>query len=230
MSDSSELAELKLALTALQKKVALQQERLNVLRSFFSIQQAEGEPPSLHIRCWGISLSHPTQPSKTQAMLMSSDEGPYLALWGSDEKSRLSLTVKKDGAQVNLFATNLKTAVSLSVTESGGLGQIGVLANGSPRAVMKAAKDNSGVVSVVHEDGYVRACMSSTEHNGGDIMVVTPDMKTGVKITGNAPYGGLVAVHHANGKPGVILACSEASGAVLVNDSAGKLQATLPLT
>jgi hypothetical protein len=140
----------------------------------------------------------------------------------------LILKVENDVARVQLLSHDFKYAVLLSVEEPGGRGQVGVLENGSPRAVMKATSHSAGGVSVVHEDGQVRAFMASSEHNGGEFTALTPDMRVGVKISSAAPHGGMVSVHQANGKPSVVLACTEQFGGVIVNDSKGRLLASLP--
>ena len=228
MSESAELAELKAELAAVRAQVAKQQERLDDLKPFLHVQQQKDGTRYLHITCWGIELVHPDVPDKSQMLLYANKDGPGLSLWGSDSKARMILKVNNDVAEFSLFTKDLKHAVWATVKEPGGLGQVGVFANGSPRAVMKAANNDTGVVSVVHDDGQMRATMASSAHDGGEFVAVTPDMKMGVKVSSNGPHGGMVVVHHANGKAGVILACTAEIGGVLVNNSAGKLQATLP--
>ena len=230
MSDTTELEQLKQEVAALRKQVHSQQQSLDDLKQFLSIQKPKDGPAYLHVKCWGIDVVHPDQPNRTQAMLMSSERGPYLSLWGSDQKARLILKVENDAACVQLLTGDLKQAAFLTVDEPGGCGQVAVLEKGSPRAVMKAIPQDGGVVSVVHEGGQARAFMSSTEHNGGELTALTADMRVGVKVTGSAPTGGTVSVHRLNGKPAVILACTDQFGAVMVNDAKGQLLASLPQT
>lgn len=216
-------------LDQLKSEVAALRRELAELKRFFSIEQpgADNGPALLHIHCSTLTLCDPTDPNRSQGMLAANEDGPALSLWGSDAKARVILSAKKDVASCDLLAKDLKTAVQLTVDEPSGRGQVGILEAGKPRALMKAT-DQGGVVSVVHDDGQVRALMLSSEHGGGEFLAVTPDMKTGVKITAGGPQGGVISVNRPNGKPGVLLACTNASGAVIVNDAQGQMLASLP--
>lgn len=216
-------------LDQLKSEVAALRRELAELKRFFSIEKpgADNGPALLHVHCSTLTLSDPTDPNRAQGMLAANEDGPALSLWGSDAKARVILSAKKDVASCDLFAKDLKHAVQITVDEPSGCGQVGVLDAGKPRAVMKAT-DHGGVVSVVHDDGQVRALMLSREHQGGEFIAVTPDMKTGVRISAGAPQGGVVSVNRPNGKPGALLACTEESGAVIVNNAKGKLLASLP--
>lgn len=216
-------------LDQLKAEVATLRRQLAELKQFFSIEKPEkgNGQPILGIRCWGVHLCDPTNPSRTQGALIAGDDGPYLSLWGSDEKARVILSAQEDAARCDLFSKDLKHGVQLAVDKAKGRGQVAVFEAGNPRAVMKAT-DQGGVVSVVHDDGQARAAMLSSEHDGGEFMAVTPDMKMGVKISAGAPHGGMVSVNRPNGRPGVVLACTEDFGAVMVNNAKGKLIASLP--
>jgi hypothetical protein len=216
-------------LDQLKREVAALRGELAGLKQFFSVEKrGEGNRrPILHIQCSTLTLRDPTDPNRLQGMLAANEDGPALSLWGSDAKARVILSAKKDVACCDLFSKDLKPAVQITVDEPSGRGQVGVLEAGKPRAVMKAT-DQGGVVSVVHDDGQVRALMLSREHDGGEFMAVTPDMKTGVKISAGAPQGGMVSVNRSNGKPGVLLACTDQSGAVIVNNAKGDMLASLP--
>jgi len=231
MNVEQELVALKEEVAGLRAEVGRLKAREAELRPFLGVTKPETGRPYLHITCWGIELVEPDKPDQMQAHFFASKEGPYLSLWGSDSTARLTMKVKEDIAELNLFAKDVKQAVMLRVVEPEGRGQVAVLEQGSPRAVMQAAPGGNGAVSVVHEDGVPRACLSSSDTEGGTLLVITPDNKVGVKLGGNGPRGtGYLAVNHGNGKPAVVLAATEEHGCVLLNRRDGELHMTLPLS
>jgi len=228
MSASTELAALKLEVAELKKQLAKQQRWIDDLKPFLSVQKPKGDKPNLHVQCSQIELRDANISGSFQAIFAAHEDGPFLWMNDRNDKLRLILKIEDDEPSIVLQSKEQKEAVLLNVNEPGGLGQVAVLAEGSPRAVMKAVADGHGAVSVVHEDGKVRACMCSSEHHGGEFLAVTPDMKTGIKITSDGPHGGAILVNHSNGKNGVAITCIEKVGVVVVSDRAGNPKSSLP--
>ncbi len=63
------------------------------------------------------------------------------------------------------------------------------------------------------------------------VSVINPDMKTAVKISSQGVHGGgLLTVHHPNGKAALILSNLPETGCIVLNDQDGKVVGTLPDT
>jgi hypothetical protein len=241
-------------IAALNQEVARLRKEMNELRRFIRYQPPgmddDGKPEDayLDIQCTFLTLVHPGDPSRARARLFADQEGAWLALMDKEEKTRLLLTVEKDetefrlnGAggkckaslrldkdepQLNLFGPEDKIGVQIRVEAAEGRGVVGVCEGGKPRAVMKATEIGSAI-SVVHDGGLTRMTMIGTETNG-ELIGITQDMKAGVKISADGQNGGYITVNNAVGKAGVILSNIDMCGAVIVNDKAGNLIASLP--
>jgi hypothetical protein len=215
-------------LIALKQEVAQLKQQVAELRRFFTIEEPEKAPGQkiMTVRCSGIFLQNPAEPNKTQGLLLANDDGPTIALWGSDEKARVIINVQEDKGAVRVYQEDLKAAVDIGVNEKGE-SYVGVLHRGNPRAVLKALPEN-GAVSVVHDDGLVRAMLSSA-FDHGEMFVVGGDMKAAVKLSSEGhDGGGFLTVNHANGKAAAILTSTLAGGCVILNDSQGQLVDSLP--
>jgi len=94
---------------------------------------------------------------------------------------------------------------------------------------MRTGNNESGVVSVCHDDGHPRMILRS-EALMGEVVGVNPDMQVTVRLQTSAPFGGLLSVHGHNGKTAVIVSNTPSSGAVIVNDPDGKRVCSLPST
>src|SRR5262245_56571713 len=95
----STLAQLTQQVDALGKQVASLQKRLAQLGKFFTVEELdelEGSPSILSIRCSVLTLCDPEQPSRIQGILAGGANGPSLSLWGSDQKARLILSAEND--------------------------------------------------------------------------------------------------------------------------------------
>lgn len=214
---AAELERLKQQVAALSQQVTRCKDQLAELRQFLTVEERddlEGSPKILHIRCWGLTLCNPAKPNRTQGLLMGSETGPFLALWGSDEKARITLSAEDDTAGCSFYSKDLKEAVTIRVDEPAGRGEVGVFEAGQPRAILKATPQG-GCVSVVHDDGKVRGTMVSSA-SGADVLLVNPDMKPVVKLTSETEKGGFICVNAPNGKPAVALTPNEQGGSVLV--------------
>lgn len=217
-------------LAALKQEVAQLKQQLTEIRRFFNICESETVPgtKTLTLECSGIFLRNPDDPNKLQGMLTASNEGPVLALWGSDEKARVIIDVREDVGGLHIYQKDLKTGVDLGISQNGEP-YVAVLHEGQPRAGLKALPD-SGVISAVHDDGLVRvALISHATH--AEMFVVGGDMKPAVKLSSDGQDGGgFLTVNHANGKAAVILSSIPVGGCVILNDSRGKIIASLPAT
>jgi hypothetical protein len=213
----------------LQKEVERLRKEMNALRRFITIEFDEitEEPVNINIRCCALAFSHPDSPSRTQGFICAGTDGPFFTLYDSNEKVRICLGVDKDAPAFALRTAELKDTVLLTADPTAGLGMVAVFDNGRPRALLKAAPDNAGVVSVVHDDGHSRAILHGSE-SCGEILAVNPDMKVTVKISSETPHGGMIAVNNAKGRAGVILSNTDHGGAVIVNDRKGNPVASLP--
>ena len=152
-----------------------------------------------------------------------------MTFWGRDDKPRLSLSLDKDGPEIRLMSAEGKDAVVLRVDATNGSGCVGVLEAGKPRAIMRTGNNESGVVSVCHDDGQPRMVLRS-EALMGEILGVNPDMKVTVRLQSSAPHGGWMSLHGLNGKAAVIVSSTSLCGAVIVNDKDGKRICSLPST
>jgi hypothetical protein len=243
----TEIAELK-------KEVARLRKEMNELRQFIRYQPAgvddEGKPEAayLDIRCTFLTLVHPSSPGQTRAMLHATDDGAYLSLLDKEEKARVTLNVENnvpevllrgndlkmkarlllenDEPQLNLYGPEDKIGIQLRVESAEGRGVVGVCEGGKPRAVMKATEIGSAI-SVVHDGGLTRMTMVGTPENG-ELLGITQDMKAGVKVSADGQNGGYITVNNALGKAGIILSNVDMCGAIIVNDKAGNIIATLP--
>jgi len=229
MNIETELAQLQEELAALRKDVAVVRKEQRDLHRFVTIEHDEesGEPTNLNLRCCILTLAHPDAPNRTQCFFMAGPEGPYLTFLDSHEKARLTLSLEKDAPEIRLMRADGKDAVVLSVDEKNGSGCVGVLEAGKPRAIMRTGNNESGVVSVCHDDGQPRMILRS-EALMGEILGVSPDMKVTVRIQSGAPAGGLLALHGVNGKASVIVSSTQLCGAVIVNDPQGNRICSLP--
>ncbi len=218
-------------LASLRQEVAALRQEINALRRFITIETDEdtGEPRNMNLRCGAILFQQPEAPHKSQMLIAASEAGPVISLWDSQEKGRLILSVERDDPQVILHTAEGKEAVLLRADPADGRGYVAVLDNGLPRAVMKAAPDNAGVVSVVHDDGHARVLLHGTEDTG-TFMTTNPDLKTTVKISSETALGGgLIVVNGPNGKPSVILSHHHRSGGlILTNGADGQPTASVP--
>jgi hypothetical protein len=248
MNTESELASLK-------QEVARLRREMDEYRQFIHYHPPGKDdddldcPAYLTIRCSILSVVNPSPPSQSQINIIASRLGPYIALAGKDEKTRILFQLEKDQPEVSLmgddhqykaslrldqgepafelYAKEGKLAVQLKAVGEEGHGQVGVCAAGKPRAVMKST-EKGAAISVVHDDGHARVTMVS-ELDNGHLMAVTPDMQVGVKILANGLDGGLITVNRANGRPGVMLSNTAIGGAVIVQDHAGNITGHLPM-
>ncbi len=213
----------------LKKDVADLRRQLADLRSLINVEERDdlpGKPKILHLRCAIITLCNPEKPSETQGLLAGSADGPFLSLWGGDGRARMILKVEGDEAQCDLYGKDLKLGVQMNVDNETGRGQMGVLEQGKPRALLKAA-ETGGAVSVLHDDNHPRVLLHANDLCG-ELMAVNQDLKTTVKITSDGLHGGMLTVHGSHGRPLVALCGSEPCGIVLVKDSKSNVVASLP--
>lgn len=241
-------------INALKQEVARLRKEMDEYRQFIHYHPPDKDdddldcPAYLTIRCSILTVVNPSPPSHSQINIIASRFGPYIALAGKDEKTRMLLQLEKDQPEFSLmgddhqyksclrldngepsfelYAKEGKLGVQLKVLEEGGRGQVGVCEAGKSRAVMKAT-ELGAAISVVHDDGHARVTMVS-ELDNGHLMAVTPDMKIGVKIAANGLDGGLITVNRANGHAGVILSNTPIGGSVVVQDKHGSITGHLP--
>jgi len=238
----------------LKQEVARLRQEMNEYRQFIHYHPPGKDdddldcPAYLTIRCSILSVVNPSPPGQSQINIIASRLGPYIALMGKDEKTRIlfqlekdqpevslmgddhqykaSLRVNKDEPSFELYGPEGKIGVQLTVLGAEGRGQVGVLEAGKARAVMKAT-EKGAAISAVHDDGHARITMVSELENG-HLLAVTPDMKVGVKIAADGLDGGLVTVNNRHGKPGVVLSNFGFGGTVVVNDFKGQRMDSLP--
>ena len=229
MTVETELAQFKEELAALRKDVTGLRQELRDINRFVTIEHDEesGEATNLNLRCCILALAHPDAPNRTQCHFMAGPEGPFLTMLDSHEKARLTLSLEKDAPEIRLLSADGKDAVLLSVDEKNGSGCVSVFEAGKPRALMRTGNNESGIVSVCHDDGHPRMILRS-EALMGEIVGVSPDMKVTVRIQSGAPDGGLLALHGVNGKASVIVSSTRLCGAVIVNDPQGNRICSLP--
>ena len=242
-------------INALKQEVAQLRREMNELKQFIHYHPAYEDDDGLNcsayitMQCAIFQLIHPSHPGWSQINLMGGKNGAFVAVCGKDERTRVLMQVDNDVPEVSLFGKDNqykaclrldkgepsfelygqegKIGVQLKALGEAGLGQIGVCADGKPRAVMKATEPGAAI-SVVHDDGHARVTMVS-ELNNGEILAVTPDMKIGVKIAANGLDGGLITVNRANGKAGVILSNTPLGGTVIVQDQHANITGHLPM-
>ena len=163
---------------------------------------------------------------RTRVLMQVEKDVPELSLFGADHQYKACLRMDKGEPSFELYGKENKIGVQLKVVDKEGRGQVGVCEAGQPRAVMKATNVGAAI-SVVHDDGHARITMVGTPNNG-ELFAVTPDMKIGVKIAADGMDGGYITVNRANGKAGVILSNTAVGGTVIVQDQHGKITGHLP--
>ena len=218
-------------LASLRQEVPKLRQEMNALRRFITIETHPdtGEPRNMNLRCTVLAFEQPEVANGIQMLLSANEAGPVIALWDRQQKSRVVLSVEGDDPQVTLHTAEGKDAILLRADPADGRGLIAVFDNGNPRAIMKAAPDNAGVVSVLHGDGHARVILHATEGTG-TLMTTNPDMKTTVKISSEtAMGGGMIVVNDPNGKASVLLSHHHGlGGAVLTNGVDGQPSGSLP--
>jgi hypothetical protein len=233
MTAPDDIASLQAEFAKLRKDTDRLRKELNDLRRFITVEYADDKttPTNINIRCYLLQLANPDVPNRSQMDLCAGakDAGPFISLWGSDEKSRMTLKVEKDEPHITLFGPDLKDAVILQADPADGCGVIGVLDKGKPRAIMKANPDGAGVIGVLHDDNHARVMLRSTAEHG-EILLATPALKTAIKLTSEGRSGGgTLTVHGHGGKPAVILSSMEVfGGCVILNDPEGIRYTSLP--
>jgi len=223
-SGENEIAQLK-------KDVAALRREMNALRRFITVEFDEetDEPTNINIRCCSILFAHPEQRNRMQMIMCAGTNGPAIGMWDSNQRARIHLSVEADTPSVALRNGEHKDCVLIHADAADGRGLVSVLDNGKPRALIKAAPDNSGVLCGVHDDGHSRIFLHSTQ-GCGTLIAASPDMTTAVKIVSDSPNGGggTLTIHGSVGQPTVILSNTKLGGAVVVNDRKGKPNASLP--
>ena len=223
MNPTDEIAQLRKELDALRKRV-------DEISRFITIEtdQETRQPIGMNLRCGVVTFAHPDVPNFTQAYIGASADGPYILMNDRFEKPRIYLGMEKDQPSITLRNAAMQDGVVLSVEAIGGRGMAAVFDNGKPRALMKAAPDGSGCVSVLHDDGQSRIALRA-DATEGVLFAISSDLRTAVKIRSDYPLGGgLITVHGPGGEPSVILSHTNLGGAVLLNGPDGKPIASLP--
>lgn len=140
-------------------------------------------------------------------------DGPYFALFGPDDKTRVSMRVYEDQGRVSLFGADLKATVQI-FTDSDGHGNVMVHSPGGvPRAGMKGISD-SGVISVCAPDGTPRAVMHSGDGEG-EIGILNPALEVIARLT-TTPEGGSVGILRNDGKRAIVMIPSAQGNGLLV--------------
>lgn len=233
MTAPDDIASLQAEFAKLRKDTDRLRKEMNDLHRFINVEYDEDKttPTNITIRCCILTFAHPDVPNRTQMIFCagSGDRGPYISLWGSDEKARLTMTLEKDEPQITLFGPDLKDAVLLHADSADGCGTVGVLDKGQPRAIMKANPDGAGIMGVLHDDNHARVLLRSTAEHG-EILLATPALKTAIKLTSQGRVGGgTLTVHGHNGKPAIILSTMEGfGGCIILNDPEGIRYTSLP--
>jgi hypothetical protein len=239
---------------SLKKEVARLRREMDEYRQFIHYHPPgvgdDDKPQSayLTIRCTFLTMFHPSDASKSMLNLICGQDGAFVSVMGTDERTRVLMQVDKNVPELSLFGDDNqykaclrldngepsfelygkenKIGVQLKALGAEGRGQVGVCEAGQPRAVMKAT-ELGGIISAVHNDGHARITLASTVNNG-ELLAVTPDMKIGVKIAADSLDGGLITINRANGNAGVILSNTAIGGTVIVQDQHGKITGHLP--
>jgi hypothetical protein len=222
METNDEIAQLK-------KDVARLKQQMADLMACMNVEVCDElptKPKMLNLRCVTITVVNPDNPNQIQGQFVGNAEGPYLSLWGSDERARFILKVEADGAMCEMFGKGLLKAVEISADDQTGRGQVGVMEQGKPRALLKAA-ETGGAVSVLHDDNHPRVLLHANDQCG-ELMAVNQDLKTTVKITSDGLHGGMLTVHGMHGRPLVALCGSKPCGIVLIKDEKANVIASLP--
>lgn len=233
MTAPDDIASLQAEFAKLRKDTDRLRKEMNDLRRFINIEYDDDKttPSNLNIRCCILTFAHPDFPNRSQMLICAGgkDSGPFISLWGSDEKARIVLKVEKDESHISLFGPDLKDAVILQADGTDGRGCIGVFDKGLPRAIMKAVPDGSGAIAVLHDDNKGRVILRSTAQHG-EMIFGTPDLKTAIKLTSDSRNGGgTLTIHGHNGKPAVILGnIPSFGGCVILNDPEGIVYESLP--
>jgi len=183
-------------LDQLKQEVARLKEQMRQLTRFIHYHPADvdddGKPLAEHlsIMCWHIAMLDPREPGKTQIRLTASQYGSSINLFDSNEKSGIHLTVNnEDGAEISLDDRDHKCRLAARVDEEG-IPSLQILEPDNKVAVhVGYDKQNHPLVGVEHQ-GEPRACLKATEkyghvsavHNGGQGRVAMVSQETSGEI------------------------------------------------
>jgi len=104
---------------------------------------------------------------------------------------------------------------------------VAVFHEGKPRALLKGLPKTE-VVSAVYDEDHTRISMMSKPAHG-EMFLIGGDLQAAIKLSSEGhDGGGFLTVNHANGKPAVILSSTRIAGFIILNDSRGKMYASLP--
>jgi hypothetical protein len=230
----STLAEVQSELTALKAEVARLKEDAAL---FFIIHRDEHGvvQDDTQLRCWMLHTEHVELAKRgtfeSRGGMGLDNEGPYVSLWGDDNKARLIMRVRDNAGQLDIFDDALHPVAQMYAGE-GGHGHVAVYSPGGiPRAVMKGM-ETGGAVTVVNEEGRPRAIMlSSKDKEGkdkGELVVMNADKPQARIFTGEA--GGGVVTFDNKGDKACIMVTSPAGNSVSAFTPHKTVAATLAAT
>ncbi len=197
---------------------------------FFTVQRDDaGTVVETQLHCWMLDCElvnlrrrDSEQPS---GIIGIQEDGPYVALWGEDQRAHVMLRVTGNCGELQLLGADHEPVVHL--LEHDGHGHAVVLSPGGiPRAVMKGAA-NGGNVTALDPAGNACAVLYSSDQHGAVAVLHQQELSAEMTAT---PHGGNVITHNAQGEKGAIMGSNPAGNSFLLADANGEIALSLAST
>ncbi len=223
----STLADLQAEVAALRTEVARLREDAAL---FFTVHRDDdGAVLDTQLHCWMLHCEavnlRARASQQSRGMIGIEDDGPYLALWGEDQRAHAILRVTGNQGELQLLGADHEPVVHLLERE--GHGHAVVLSPGGiPRAVMKGAA-TGGHLSALDPDGKVCAVVCSTDQHGS--IAVLDQEEVRAEMTA-ASSSGTLLTYDAQGEQGAIMSSNSAGNSFLLADPKGEIAISIAST